>query len=265
MNEQVAVQKLLQRKLAQVQEDNPRYSLRAFAGRVKLNPGVLSGILNGKRFVSRKLAERLASNLLLDPQERSELLSRFPEKRSYKKAGAMATESVDPKYLELSAAHFRVMGQWEHFAILSLLNTKNFKSNLDWISRRLGVPKKTVEASIQRLVDLGMIERDAKGHLTRSTPSFRSTDDVADISVRKSHDQSLELARASLHRDSVRARDHTSITMAIDPAKIGQAKEAIRRFQDEISALLESGDQTEVYRMSVQLFPLTRIEEGEFP
>jgi UV DNA damage repair endonuclease len=51
--------------------------------------------------------------------------------------------------------------------------------------------------------------------------------------------------------------------MAIDPKKLSVAKELIRKFQDDLSDLLESGNQTEVYRLSTHLFPLSKLENGE--
>jgi hypothetical protein len=54
----------------------------------------------------------------------------------------------------------------------------------------------------------------------------------------------------------------TSVTMAIDPRKIGMAKEFIRKFQDEFCVLVEQGDQTEVYKLSMQFFPLTKTRSN---
>lgn len=253
MNEQLAVQRLLQRKLAEGRSHNARYSLRSLAKRAGLQPGAVSGILSGKRFVSAKLAERIAQNLLLDPQERAELLGAFPRRR------APATERKDdPQYLQLSALHYKIIAGWEHYALLSLLKVKGFRNDPLWISKRLGISATAASQALARLLELGLV-RHSKNGLERAQSRFRSSDDHADLSVRRSHEQGLELAKESLHRDPVPVRDLSSITMAIDPALIPRAKEAIRRFQDELAAILEQGEATEVYRFSAQLFPLTKL------
>jgi len=202
---------------------------------------------------------RIADRLLLDPQERSELFSQFRMLRYQSEL-----EGQTEEYRLLSAAQFRVVGEWEHFAVLSLMRTKDFKSSADWISERLGLTSARVRDVIQRLVSVGMVELAADGELKRVSSQYRTTDDIADLSLRKSHHQSLELARNSLERDSVSGRDHTWVMFAMDPKKLGMAKEKIRRFQDELSELVEAGDQTEVYRLSMHFFPLTRSKKSEF-
>ena len=259
MKEQIAVQNLLRGKLSDIQRTNPHYSLRAFSKKVGVHVGALSSILNGKRNVSRELAERISKRLLLDPQERSEVLSLFPEKRSYKKPGMSIDTS--PRYLELSASQFKISAEWEHFAVMSLLNCEDFKDSSEWIAQRLGITESRAKQIVDRLLQLELFTRDKSGRLTRSKKSFRTTDDIADVSLKRHHEQSLDLAKESLHRDSVKVRDFTTLTLAIDPSKLSTAKELIRKHQDELSDLLESGTRTEVYRLSVQLFPLSKLGE----
>ena len=133
MNEQVAIQKILLQKLTEIQSNNPRYSLRAYAQKMEMDPGTLSNIMNGKRNVSIKLAGKIAKNLLLDPQQRFEILNLFPAKR--KKVSHH--DSLEPRYLELNVSQFKIASEWEHFAIMSLINCKGFKPSAEWIARRL--------------------------------------------------------------------------------------------------------------------------------
>lgn len=262
MKEQVAIQQLLRGKLSEIQRGNPQYSLRAFSKKVGVHVGALSSILNGKRNVSRDLAERISQRLLLDPQERSEILGLFPAKRLYNKPGS-AEGAPSSRYLQLSAAQFKMMAEWEHFAVLSLQACSDFQDSTSWIASRLGISESRAKQVVDRLIELELLERDQKGKLKRSDKSFRTTDDIADLSLKRCHDQTLELARDSLYRDSVSDRDFTSITMAIDPEKLSMAKEMIREFQDKLSDVLESGTRTEVYRLSMQLFPLSKLGESK--
>jgi uncharacterized protein (TIGR02147 family) len=260
VKEQIAIQKLLQGKLLEIQRQNPRYSLRAYAKKVGIHVGALTYILNGKRNVSRKLAERIAHRLLLDPQERSELFSLFPEKRKYRKPGVLLEGAPESRYLEFSASQFRICAEWEHFAVMSLLRCEDFKSNVSWIAKRLGITETRTRTVIDRLLQLELLELNSNGNLSRSSKKYRTPDDVADVSLKKHHEQSLDLAKESLYRDNISDRDFTTVTMAIDPKKFSMAKELIRKFEDELSDVLESGHSTEVYRLSMQLFPLTRLE-----
>lgn len=254
MLEQIALQHILRKSFVDLQSKNPQYSLRSFSKKLDVHVGALSSIMNGKRRVSKDLAERLALRLMLDPQERSELLEKFPVKR-------MAEEATSgPKYLEIEASQFKMIAEWEHYAVLSLFNCTGFKDDPAWISARLGISETRALEVLRRLLDMQFIKRNSEDKLVRSKPEFRTSDDTIDLSIRKSHEVNLELAKTSLNHDDVSERDFTYITLAANPEKLGSAKEMIRKFQDQLSEVLETGEKTEVYRMSIQLFPLTKLQ-----
>lgn len=257
MEEQLAIQTLLRNNLLLAQSKNPKYSLRSFSQKLDIHVGALSSIMNGKRNVSRDLAEKITRKLLIDPQKRAEILALFPEKRKYRTL-AEQIENVEPKYLEIEASSFRLMAEWEHFAVLSLIKTKDFKNSNEWIASRLGITVNRATEVVERLLTLGFLKKN-KGKLERVESNIRSSDDTVDMSVRKSHEENLELAKESLHRDSIKERDFTSITMAIDPSKMNLAKEMIRKFQDDLADVMTTGELSEVYRLAIQLFPLTKL------
>jgi uncharacterized protein (TIGR02147 family) len=98
------------------------------------------------------------------------------------------------------------------------------------------------------------------GELTRSEKNYRTPDDVVDSSLKKGNAETLDLARESLYRDAIDERDFTAVTVAVNPKNLRTAKEMIRKFQDDLCDRLEDGTRTEVYRLSVQLFPLTKLK-----
>ncbi len=255
MKEQIAIQKLLQTKYEEIRDKNPSFSRRAFAKKLGISAGAVSELFNGRRQVSKGLAERLSDRLLLDPQERSELFKLFPEKRRYKKESN--EDEVTANYLQLSADQFHVIGEWYHFAILTLMRTSDFQSDPKWVSERLGLPITTIKQAIERLKRIELITEDKNGNLVRSKTRYRTTDDVANVSVKKAHLQYLDSARKALEQVPVDQRDFTSVMMAIDPANLPKAKELIRKFQDELTEVLETKPKSEVYQLHVSLFPLT--------
>jgi uncharacterized protein (TIGR02147 family) len=257
MKEQMAVQKLLHAKYEEQRHKNPAYSRRAFAKKLGLSAGAISELFNGRRQVSRDLARKLADRLLLDPQERSELFRLFPEKRKPR------ADEVASNYLQLSADQFHVIGEWYHFAILTLMRTANFKSDPQWIAERLGLPPSTIKQALERLKRMELIAEDRRGNLTRSPTRYRTTDDVANVSVKKAHLQYLESAKKALEQVPVRERDFTSVMMAVNPKNLPKAKERIRKFQDDMMELMETNPRTQVYQMLISLFPLTGTPDGQ--
>jgi uncharacterized protein (TIGR02147 family) len=161
----------------------------------------------------------------------------------------------------VSSDQFRLIAKWHHFAILSLIRTRGFRSDPDWIATRLGITPVQSREALERLSRLGLISSDSDGKIRRSKSKYRTTDDIASISLRQGHAENLELAKDSLVKHSVDERDFTAATMSIDPKKLPEAKEKIRKFQDELAELLESGTQSEVYKVCIQLFPLTVLRK----
>lgn len=262
MDEQLAIQKLLRSQLLTAQSKNPKYSLRSYSRKLGMNPGALSSIMNGKRNVSKEMAGKITRKLLIDPQERVEILKLFPEIRKYRNTEEMKNDE-GTNYLEIESSTFKLIAEWEHFAVLSLLKTIDFKHCHQWIGERLGISKFRAQEVIERLLSLGFLEIDQDGSLKRVKANIRSSDETVSLSVKKSHEENFELARESLQRDSLSERDFTSITMSVDPEKMKVAKEMIRKFQDELSETMESGNKKEVYRLSIQLFPLTKLSSAK--
>ena len=262
MEEQLTIQKLLRSHLLLAQGKNPKYSLRSYSRKVGIHAGALSSIMNGKRNVSREMAEKITRKLLVDPQERAEILNLFPEKRKYRNTEEMQ-QDTGPSYLEIESSSFKLIAEWEHFAVLSLVKTTDFKNKYKWIADRLGITKFRAQEVVERLISLGFLELTDAGDLKRVKAKIRSSDETVDLSVRKSHEENLELAKESLQRDSIHERDFTIITMAVDPEKMSKAKEMIRKFQDDLSEVMEAGKKKEVYRLSIQLFPLSRLTPKE--
>ena len=189
----------------------------------------------------------------------------FPERRRYDR-GAVRVDAVASNYLQLSADQFRIIGEWYHLAILSLIRTKGFVSKPEWIAQRLGITEREATQAVERLKRLELIEISTRGVIRRTSASLRTSDDVAHLSIRRAHEQSLDLAKEALQKVPVGLRDFTSVTMPTSPKRLARAKELIRKFQDELSDILEDESdpnipRDEVYQFCVQLFPLTKVSE----
>lgn len=254
MFEQKEIQNLLNEKLTEARLRNSSYSIRALAQKLGISASALSEILNGKRRISKKLAQRFAERLCLSPEENKRILGLFPSKQ--RNAPLETTQSRE--MLQLNMDHFKIISDWYHFAILSLSETEDFRSDPDWIADRLNIKAKEAATALERLERLEMLERNDEGELVPTGTQYTTSDDIANLSLRKSHAQNLELARASLENDSVEARDFTAMTMAIDPSRLPEAKKMIRDFRNKLCAFLESGTKKEVYKLCIQTIPLTK-------
>jgi len=249
MDPRTELSRALTAELASRRSRNAAYSLRAFAAWLDLGPSSLSEIIAGKRKVSPRMAKKIASRLELPSEKTNRIVSALG-KRSWlaKKSGQ--------QYKELRSDQFALISSWVHFALLSLLRVKEPKITQGWIASKLGLSVSVVSDALSRLQRLGLVEKSGDNSLHRTSTPISSPDGVADLAIQKAHLENFELARDALAALSVEERDFTSITMAINPKKIPEAKLMIRAFRDRLAAVLEDDEASEVYRLSMQLFPL---------
>lgn len=251
MIETIAVQKILNDELARRKSGNPAYSLRSFARSLGVSPAGLSLLLNGRRPASKKFAQGLATRLGLDPTQTSELLGLYDLKK--------ARPRFEEK-LRLQTDQFHLIADWHYFAILSLFETKGAKADPKWVAGRLGIPVAKAATSLERLERLGYIQRGRGFAVKLTNQAVTTSDEIASAAIRKNHAQTLDRAKVSLEQDPLELRDFLSITLAIDPAKIPQAKVLMREFREKLGQFLESGAKKEVYSLALQLIPLSKPE-----
>lgn len=248
---------LLSERYEDAKKKNPLYSLRAFSRRVGLSSSALSEILSGKRRISAKLAERVAMGLGLDAKEATSIVALF---QLEDEAGLTQNEI---KRVEIETDRYQTVSHWIHFAILHLSETKDFVQDPSWIAGRLSITREEADAAIVRMLRVGLFTVDAEGRWKMSATPLGTSDGVMNLALIKAHQRNLDIARRSFDLDPIEARDFTATTFAIDPDRLPVARKMIREFQDRLSLFLEQGDRREVYKICVQLFPLSRRENHE--
>lgn len=260
MNEQLKIQQLLMQKFEAYKARNSSFSMRAFAARLGMQPSATNEILKGQRRVSRKLAEKIADQLNLDPSERTDLLKDFPLKLK-RNTQARKARTHELEVLKLNSDQFELISDWIHFAVLSLVRVKDFRSDISWIAQRLGVSEVEIRKAILRLQHLKLINIDEKGVMTRTPQPIRTTDDIKDLSLQRMHLNDMEMAKNKIQDVSVDMRDFTNYTFPANPKSIKRAKEILRQAQDDLEELMNE-EAEEVYRVCMYLFPLTQLEEN---
>lgn len=266
---------LIQSRFAEIQVKRPEYSMRAFSRTLGLTASQFSEIIRGKRPVTRKIAIRILDRLDIDPETAGALVEKLPVKQTRRKRAKASLQKqlkIKPSdqgsqqqskkrvlnYVQLSTDEFRLIADWYYLAILSLAETKNFYGDPVWISKRLGIRERDARSAVDGLIRLGLLERTKSGKLRATGKQFTTTNDIPDSSIRKNHSQGLEQAKEVLDQVPVELREITASIISIDPKLLPKAKERLREIKREITQLLEGGDKKEVYRLGIQLFPLTK-------
>lgn len=250
-------QELLLQELSQRQARNPGYSLRALAASLGVSPTLLSHLLSGKRPLTRRTASLLATRLALDPPAATKLVA-----ESGPPKGAGKTLPPPIRHKELTQEEFRLVADWEHYAVLALSSVPGNRWDPQWISERLNISQKRAADVLARLEKLGYAVKRGQG-FAQVTPQLATTQDVPSAAIKKYHSQNLEKANASLFQDAVSKRYFGSATLAIDPADLPKLKSFLRKARARLQSLAQTKRPTRVYHYSVQLFPIDRGEEPD--
>lgn len=238
---------------------DPKYSLRTFAKALNISSTSLSDLLRGQTRLSVSRAAQLGQKLGLPENHIAtfcDMVQSEDEKcQVLRKIAQSRLANPKPKYTDLDNLIFQVVSDWQHYAILELMNTRSFRSDPRWIARKLGVSNIAVENSIERLKKVGLIVE--KGNkLVRTLVKLQTKPDQSSSGVRKHQEQLIEKSIKALQTQPISKRNFTSMMLALDPSLLPQAKIKINRFIEELTDFLESGDSVELYTFNTQLFSL---------
>lgn len=229
---------------------NPAYSLRSFAKAIGVSPSFLSKILNGQRRITDEVFQKITTNLNLEP-------SVFETFRSDEDA---ISES-DMKFRDLQLEYFKIISDWYHYALIELTNLDGFKNSPEWIASKLGITVNQAKAATDRLLNLELLElKDGKLRPT-SGGNTTTKNDFTDLAFKKMQDDLLKKAITSLWNEDLTQRDHTSISMAINPDDIPEVKKRLTKMRRELCKYLERPQKkkpTQVYNLSLSFFALSK-------
>ena len=242
----------MKRTFAERSRKNPNYSLRAFARSLGMDSSTVSAIMNGKRPLTIKNARKIIEGLnISDPNEAQTLMV---------ETLSIPGEKANAEYTEIAHQQAEAIASWEHFAILAVLELKDFSGLDRAISERLNIPFGIVVECLARLERLGMITKTPKGwKLTAKNLSTGGK--IASAVLREGHRQNILRSLDSLENDPVEIRDVSGMTMAVSRERLEEARKMIRDFRRRISSYMEGGKRNAVYRLNIQLFPLSQEEK----
>ena len=244
---------------------NERYSLSAFARFLGMDISTLAKVLKGQRPIRAQAIKRIGLKLGLNPFQISDF-----EKSSPRANAKNKTDETPANYQQLTLDAFQVISDWYHYAILELIQLPHFKGDAGWIAKTLRITPAEVQIATERLLRLEMIEitpegkwiDQSNGHTTTLGSNFTAS------AFKNLQRQILEKAIQALDEVPFEKRSQTSLTMAINPDRIPEAKKKLVEFQRGLNRFLGEGARTEsdeVYHLSLSLYPVSFVANIEKP
>jgi uncharacterized protein (TIGR02147 family) len=252
------------------QKKNPRLSLRAWARQLGYeNPSQLSDVLKRRRTLKMDLVSRIAANLNLAGKSLRyfELISLQASSRSdrEKEVYAQMIDKIRPRryrtLVEWPVETFEMASEWHHWAILEIVNLKDFDPTPDYLRERLGLelPKKRIQESVDRLIRMGFLEKTPNG-FQRATADSYFMKDIPSAAIRAVHKQLLSKALAAIDEQTNRERNSRATTLAFKEEDFLKACEILEDTHKRLLGLSAEADSAgeELYHLNTQFFRLTK-------
>jgi DNA-binding MarR family transcriptional regulator len=241
---EVDFQKFIADYFSSAKLKNQRFSQRSLAKKLQISSSTLSDLISGKRHVSATKAMKILAQLNdVDDIRKSALEDRI--------------QACNDRRFLLDNENYDLILDWLFLGILCVLELDSPPRTAAAIAQSLGVQRDRLDAALDRLLEVGLIHRTAEGYSLEKV-YFETTDGIPDSRIVKSHLDGMEKAADVLRNIGPDSRDFISLVTAGDSRKLRAAKALVRRFLQQLSRTLTGTKRDEVYKVNIQIFPLTR-------
>lgn len=245
---------------------NRAYSLRAYAKSLGLSPGELSEVLRGVRKLTIKSALKISKAMGLTSSETKHLFSLIEQAETsnyHKEGGVNLLDEKNSSHRQhlINNDQFDVVSEWYHFAILNLVDCKDFEWSFTYIAKKLNIKAFEVKTAIDKMVNVGLIKKivhkDGRFTYKVSNEFVLSNDGIPSKAIKNYHRQILNKAIESLEIQHIKERDITGIGLVLDMKDLPAIKKDIAEFQNMMIEKYAKGKKQRVYQLEVALFALS--------
>ncbi len=238
----------LRGKLTQLQKKNPRYSLRAFATKLELDPSSLSKVFSGKKHLAPETRLSCLEKLGATKKEIESILSLGQHEP--------LSHQIIPEDV------FEVLGNWRYFAVLEYLRIENTDKIITHLEKKLDLSKKESQDILDKLIHMGFISYQNNTYeILKPNNSWSSAGGDTSHIRRAMQKEIMERSIVALENISMDNREHGSLLVAIDKKRLPEFKERIRRMRLELSDYFQSSPEAnELYQFQLSFFPVTKLD-----
>jgi uncharacterized protein (TIGR02147 family) len=244
------------------------FSYRSFSKRAGVSsPNYLKLVIEGKRSLSPKMAERFGQACGLDAEAIryfSHLVGFNQAKTSVERAQYYDKLTAFQRYQQahkLELAHAAYYSEWFMPAIRELVALPQFREDPEWIADQLIPRISPVQAqrALDTLVQLKLVGRNAAGRLEQSDVLLSTGAETQGLHIVAFHRAMTQRAMEAIDLVPKPERDISSLTLLLGRGGLRLLKERVQQLRRELFELAALEQEPEqVVQLNLQLFPLSR-------
>lgn len=250
-----------------IKEDDESYTYIKYSKDIGLSESnVSSHIVNNRRPLTQDSAKKLVKAIGLIKDDRRyflTLVDYINEQQSTKRDELFhqlfsMKQSALPEVLQEQMTYF---SKWYFPVIGELARVEGFECDFQWVKKNLWprLTPKEFDASIEFLERVRILSKDSSGNMVRTDLDFSPGQATKNISVKKYHQQMLQLADQGLTKIEETKRHYSAMTVVLSEEKAVELNELILEFQRKVLELeAKNQERNGVYQFNLQLFPLTK-------
>ena len=247
---------------------NSLYSYRVFTARAGLkSSGHMKMVIDGKRNIGEKTFPMYLKGLGLNSKKEQrffQLLVEYDQCQDLEKKIRIFEKILKEKKAQkpstLQIHQYELLSQAYIVTIYVLIGITPFKMTKDNIQGLLyeKITKHKIEKALRLLVEIDLVKVE-DGFYKQTGGAVTAPDEIKAIAVNQYHESMLMQSHESLKRDPIEKRNFNGVTVSINERKYQLICEKMNNFRKEINELIgDDDDATQVYQLSLNLFPLTR-------
>lgn len=263
-------QEFLREYYEEKKRKNPYMSYRYLGQHLKLDPGFLLKVLQGKLHLADRSIGIICSFLkFTEPESRYfEMLVKYNKAKTtsdiklyFEKLTALRETRARP----VEESQYAFYQKWYHSAIHALLSIYEFKGNYKELASLLTPSITAMQAreSIKLLKKIGLIKFGDDG-VYRPTDAFVTTGEKwRSVAIRDFQKETIKLSEQSLDLHEKERRDISTVTVALSAKDLTEIRERIRQFRKSILTLDNDNVPDTVYQVNIQVIAVTETLGGD--
>jgi len=242
-------------------------SMRFIASKVGTDAGTIVKILQGQLHLSPRLIPGMLALCRLSGRQADyfQALVDFSKartdadiRRTFERMQTL--RGIETRTLE--EGQYAFYQSWIHSAVRAVVGIVPFEGDFKALASSLHPPVTPTQArqSIELLEEIGLIRRDARDRLVLADALVSTGEKWRAPAVRAFQKQTLELAAASLERDPIELREHSTVTLTLRRADLCLLKERAAAFRQDLLKIAQAAEgEDAVFQVNVQIFPMALL------